>query len=92
MMQMLLQSSDRLAETAQTIHQRSTDQRTQSSEIHLNSNQLASAMQQVTIASRHVSVQAQELLELANVLDQAHPAGTHHNAVLANAPQVAVAH
>jgi len=27
----------------------------------------------VTIASRHVSVQAQELLELANVLDQAHP-------------------
>lgn len=99
MMQMLLQSSDRLAETAQTIHERSTDQRNQSSEIHLSSNQLASAMQQVTIASRHVSVQAQELLELANVLDQAHPvtahpvgAGASDDYPLAGSPQVAGVH
>jgi len=94
MMQMLLQSSDRLAETAQTISERSTDQRNQSSEIHLSSNQLASAMQQVTIASRHVSVQAQELLELANVLDQAHPAGagTPGDYALAGAPGVASVH
>jgi len=71
MMQTLLLSADELAEKAQRIQQRSEDQRSHSNEVHLSSSQLASAMQQVTQASRHVAFQAQELLELASVLDQA---------------------
>lgn len=70
MMHDLLQSADGLAENAELIRRRSEAQRSRSTEVQQGSHQLASAMQQVTYASRHVAHQAQELLQLASVLEQ----------------------
>ncbi len=70
MMHELLQSADGLAENAELIRRRSEAQRSRSTEVQQGSHQLAGAMQQVTHASRHVAHQAQELLQLASLLEQ----------------------
>ena len=69
MMLTLHQSAERLAESASQIRQQSEDQRGYSGEVHVSSDQLANAMQQVTSASEQVAVQAHKLLQLANILD-----------------------
>jgi methyl-accepting chemotaxis protein len=71
MMQDLLLSANGLADNAERIRQRSEAQRSHSSDVQQGSHQLADAMQQVTDVSRHVASQAQELLRLANILEQA---------------------
>jgi methyl-accepting chemotaxis protein len=69
MTQALLEAADNLAANADHIRQQSAEQRTHSRAVRLSSNQLASAMAQVTLASQDVAAQAQVLFDLAQTLD-----------------------